>query len=253
MQHMTRPFVQIQSLRKSYGDLEVLKGISLDADRGDVTVLLGSSGSGKSTLLRCLNLLEVPQEGSLTVADQTLGFDGKRKPDPAVVRALRKRIGMVFQQFNLWPHLSVLENVTLVPRKVLGMEAAQARDAGETLLRKVGLYDKRDTYPAFLSGGQQQRAGIARALAINPDILLFDEPTSALDPELVGEVLQVIRGLAEEGITMFVVTHEMKFARQVGTRIVYLRQGTIEAEGSPQAMFGNCENESFRKFISESA
>jgi octopine/nopaline transport system ATP-binding protein len=251
----TRPIaVRLTDLHKRFGALEVLKGISLTAREGEVISILGSSGSGKSTLLRCINLLEVPDEGEVAVAGETVQLErtrrgGMRPADPTQVVRLRSRIGMVFQSFNLWSHKTVLENVIEAPIHVKRRPRAECTAEAEALLAKVGIAEKRDHYPAHLSGGQQQRAAIARALAMRPALMLFDEPTSALDPELVGEVLRVMRGLAEEGRTMLVVTHEMGFAREVSSRVVFLHQGVIEAEGPPDELFGTGGTERFRRFV----
>ncbi|MBV9079347.1 MAG: ATP-binding cassette domain-containing protein [Methylobacteriaceae bacterium] len=248
-----RPIVAVEGLRKSFGTLEVLRGVSLRAQPGEVVSILGSSGSGKSTLLRCLNLLEVPNEGRIEVDGEPIALKrGRHGPEPAdrsQVQRLRQRVAMVFQSFNLWSHMTVLQNVIEAPVHVQRRPRAECVAEAEALLAKVGIADKRDHYPAHLSGGQQQRAAIARALAMRPAVMLFDEPTSALDPELVGEVLRVMRGLAEEGRTMLVVTHEMGFAREVSSRVVFLHGGLIEAEGPPAEMFGNCPSERFRAFI----
>ena len=247
--------VSVADLHKSFGPLEVLKGISLQAREGEVVSILGSSGSGKSTLLRCINMLEVPDAGSITVGDETIALKslpgGKSRPaDRRQVERVRSRLGMVFQSFNLWSHKTVLENIIEAPIHVQKRSKAEAVEEAEALLAKVGIADKRNHYPAHLSGGQQQRAAIARALAMRPKVMLFDEPTSALDPELVGEVLRVMRNLAEEGRTMLVVTHEMGFARDVSSRVVFLHKGAIEEEGTPADVFGNSKSERFRQFIS---
>lgn len=247
--------VEVQNLHKSFGNLEVLKGISLTAAKGQVVTLLGSSGSGKSTCLRCINLLETPTVGTLHVGDVGVTFDSKsgsrrHLPSGETTARIRRRLGMVFQQFNLWSNKTVLENVTEAPIHVHRRPRGEAVEAAEALLQRVGLYDKRHTYPAFLSGGQQQRAAIARALAIEPEVMLFDEPTSALDPELVGEVLKVIRELAEEGRTMLLVTHEMSFARQVSSKVVFLHRGQVEEEGTPDQVFLDPVSERCRQFVS---
>ncbi len=247
-----RSALRIVGLKKRFGPLEVIKGVSFNAQGGDVISILGSSGSGKSTLLRCLNFLEEPSEGEFWVGGR------KVKTRSGIVRqrevnALRCRLGMVFQSFNLWSHMTVLENLVEAPVHVLGLSTAEARLRAEELLSKVGLADKRHAYPAHLSGGQQQRVAIARALAMEPEILLFDEPTSALDPELVGEVLKVIRALADEGRTMLIVTHELGFARQVSNRVIFLHQGRIEEEGEPEAIFRNPASFRLRQFLSAQA
>ncbi|MCW4113356.1 ATP-binding cassette domain-containing protein [Aurantimonas sp. MSK8Z-1] len=250
----TTAAVRLTDLHKRFGALEVLKGISLEAREGEVVSILGASGSGKSTMLRCINMLEVPTSGTVTVGGETIalvrGRNGESRPaDRRQVDRIRSRVGMVFQSFNLWSHKTVLENVVEAPIHVQGRPKRECVEEALGLLEKVGIADKRDHYPAHLSGGQQQRAAIARALAQRPALMLFDEPTSALDPELVGEVLRVMRGLAEEGRTMLVVTHEMGFARDVSNRVVFLHQGLIEAEGAPDALFGGGGSERFQRFI----
>ncbi|EHS52798.1 ABC transporter related protein [Rhizobium sp. PDO1-076] len=239
----------VVGLKKRFGHLEVIKGLSLCAQRGDVISILGSSGSGKSTFLRCLNFLEQSNGGEIWVSGRHIkmrsGLTGQRE-----VNELRTKLGMVFQSFNLWSHKTVLENIIEAPIHVLGISKREACLRAEELLLKVGLADKHHAYPPHLSGGQQQRIAIARALAMNPEILLFDEPTSALDPELVGEVLKVIRSLADEGRTMLIVTHELGFARQVSNRVVFLHQGRIEEEGSPDELFDHPSSPRFRQFLS---
>ncbi|ANS75542.1 ectoine/hydroxyectoine ABC transporter ATP-binding protein EhuA [Paenibacillus yonginensis] len=225
--------IQIQNLHKSFGALEVLKGIDLSLEKGKVLVIIGPSGSGKTTLLRCLNLLETPDEGRLTVGDVTLDFHAGSRPKPKEVLALRKRTGMVFQSYNLFPHMTALANVMEAQITVQGKSKEEARRRAAELLGKVGLADKADNYPHQLSGGQQQRVGIARAMAVDPEVLLFDEPTSALDPELVSEVLKVMKQLAAEGMTMAVVTHEMKFAADVADQVILIDQGQIIEQGPP--------------------
>jgi octopine/nopaline transport system ATP-binding protein len=246
--------VRLEDIKKSFGLLEVLKGVSLTAHEGDVIALIGASGSGKSTMLRCTNLLEVPNSGRVIIG----GEEVKLKPAAGGTRAvadqkqlqrMRCRLGMVFQNFNLWAHRTVLENVIEAPLHVLHEPKAEAIERAEALLNKVGLYAKKDVYPAFLSGGQQQRAAIARALAIRPSLMLFDEPTSALDPELVGEVLKVIRDLAAEGRTMIVVTHEMPFARDVANHVMFLHNGVVDEEGPPVKVFGSPDSERCRQFV----
>ena len=246
--------IEIRDLHKSFGALEVLKGISLDAYEGDVVAIIGASGSGKSTLLRCINMLETPTRGTITVHGETIemksdGQGGQKPANKAQIQRIRTRLAMVFQSFNLWPHLTLLGNVIEIPVHVLGRSKAEAIESADVLLHRVGLYDKREVYPAFLSGGQQQRAAIARALAIQPEVMLFDEPTSALDPELVGEVLTVIGDLAREGRTMMLVTHEMKFAREVASRIVFLQNGMVEEQGDPEEIFSAPKSEHLKRFI----
>ncbi|MCI6730546.1 MAG: amino acid ABC transporter ATP-binding protein [Candidatus Faecousia sp.] len=235
----------IKDLRKSFGSLEVLKGISTTISKGEAVVVIGPSGSGKSTFIRCLNLLEAPTGGRIL-------FEGKDITQKGFnVIAHREKVGMVFQQFNLFNNLSVLENVTISLRKVKKVGKAQARETAMALLQRVGLEDKASAYPAQLSGGQKQRIAIVRAMALEPDVLLFDEPTSALDPEMVGEVLKVIQDLAQDGVTMVVVTHEMAFARKVGTRVLFMDEGVIAEEGTPQEIFENPQNERTRDFLSK--
>ncbi len=246
--------VTVEDLHKSFGELEVLKGVSLSACEGDVVSIIGASGSGKSTFLRCINLLELPSQGRITVSGEEVRFKprGRGNMVPADMRQverIRSRLGMVFQSFNLWAHMTVLQNVIEVPVHVLKTPKAEARDRAEQILNRVGLWDKRDQYPAFLSGGQQQRTAIARALAIEPSVMLFDEPTSALDPELVGEVLKVIRGLVDEGRTMILVTHEMRFARDVSSHVMFLHEGLVEEEGSPRQVFFEAASERCRNFV----
>ncbi|RQR27431.1 ABC transporter ATP-binding protein [Burkholderia sp. Bp9142] len=247
--------LSVKNIHKSFGDHHVLKGISLDAHEGDVISILGASGSGKSTFLRCLNLLETPDDGSVALAGEELKMkrarDGKLQPgDRRQVDRIRSQLGMVFQNFNLWSHMTVLDNLVEGPLRVLKRSRAEAVEEAEALLARVGLADKRGYYPAHLSGGQQQRVAIARALAMHPKVMLFDEPTSALDPELVGEVLRVMRSLAEEGRTMLVVTHEMGFARHVSNRVMFLHQGEVDSDGPPDALFGGQCSERFRQFVS---
>jgi ABC-type histidine transport system ATPase subunit len=249
------PALEIRNLHKRYGALDVLKGISLAANDGAVISILGSSGSGKSTLLRCINLLENPHQGEILVAGETLKLKAARNgeliaADSRQINRLRSQIGFVFQNFNLWPHMSVLDNIIEAPRRVLGQSRAEAVEVAEALLEKVGIADKRHAYPNELSGGQQQRAAIARTLAMQPKVILFDEPTSALDPEMVQEVLAVIRNLAEEGRTMLLVTHEMGFARQVSSEVVFLHQGLVEEQGTPEQVFDNPLSARCRQFMS---
>ena len=254
---MTEPAqaIAVTDLHKRFGPLEVLKGVSLTARQGDVIAIIGGSGSGKSTFLRCINMLELPTSGSVAIHGETIsmkkdGRGGLQPSDRKQVERLRTQLGMVFQSFNLWQHMTILQNVIEAPVHVLGKSKAEAIETAEALLRRVGLFEKRDAYPAFLSGGQQQRAAIARALAIQPLVMLFDEPTSALDPELVGEVLAVIGDLAAEKRTMILVTHEMKFARNVANHIVFLADGVIEEQGPPEEIFDAPKSERLKKFIS---
>ncbi|MES0827997.1 ABC transporter ATP-binding protein [Ruegeria sp. SCP11] len=245
----------VSDLHKSYGSVEVLKGVSLAARQGDVISMLGSSGSGKSTFLRCLNLLETPNAGKITVHGEEIRMATDRHgvfqpTDAKQVERIRARLAMVFQSFNLWSHMTVLENVIAGPVHVLKQPRAEAIEKAKIVLDRVGMYERRDYYPSHISGGQQQRAAIARALAMEPEVMLFDEPTSALDPELVGEVLKVIRSLAEEGRTMIVVTHEMGFAKEVSSEVIFLHQGLIEEQGDPQQMFANPSSQRFREFLS---
>ena len=251
------PALLVRNLHKSFGDLEVLKGVSLKAHEGDVIAMIGSSGSGKSTFLRCLNLLEIPNSGDVLIDGELIKMAPDRRgihhpSDWKQVDRLCTHLGMVFQNFNLWSHMTVLENVTEAPIHVQKKPKKLCMDMAMELLDKVGIADRADYYPAHLSGGQQQRAAIARALAMEPAVMLFDEPTSALDPELVGEVLQVMRKLAEEGTTMIVVTHEMGFAREVSKEVIYLHQGKIEEQGPPDQVFGNPKSERCRQFLSAS-
>ena len=248
------PALEIRGLHKRFGEHEVLRGIDLTARQGDVISIIGSSGSGKSTFLRCINLLEVPDAGSIRVHGEELRLrtrrDGAREAaDRGQLQRIRTRLAMVFQSFNLWSHMTILENVIEAPVQVLGTPKRAAVEQAEALLQKVGMYERRDYYPAHVSGGQQQRAAIARALAMEPEVMLFDEPTSALDPELVGEVLAVMRALAEEGRTMLVVTHEMGFARDVSSEVVFLHQGAVEEAGPPATLFGAPRSERVRQFL----
>ena len=235
--------IAVRDLHKSFGELDVLKGIDFSVAQGEVVCVIGPSGSGKSTLLRCINRLEEPSSGQVL-----LGKDDVTDPD-VDIDAIRRRIGMVFQQFNLFPHLTVTENVTIAQRRVLGRGKAEAEQVAAANLERVGLSDKADAYPAQLSGGQQQRAAIARALAMGPELMLFDEPTSALDPEIVGDVLAVMRGLAVDGMTMIVVTHEMSFAREVADRVVFMDDGVIVEEGPAEQVIGSPANERTRRFL----
>ena len=245
--------LSIRGLRKRFGAAEVLKGVDLEAETGEVIALIGASGSGKSTLLRCVNLLETPDEGEVAVGGERIemraGRAGPAAKDPEKLRRLRARLGFVFQGFNLWSHMTVMENLIEAPIQVLGLPRPQAVARAEDLLARVGLPDRGAAYPIELSGGQQQRVAIARALAMEPEVMLFDEPTSALDPELVGEVLGVIRGLAEEGRTMLIVTHEMGFCREVASRVLFLHEGRVEEEGPPAEIFGAPRSGRLRQFL----
>jgi len=246
--------IHIENLHKKFGQLHVLKGVSLSARDGDVVAIIGGSGSGKSTLLRCINCLENPTGGIIRVNGEEIRLKadshGHTIPaDRRQIERIRSKLGMVFQSFNLWSHMTLIDNVVEVPVHVLGVPRDRAVADGEKLLARVGLAEKRDVYPAFLSGGQQQRGAIARALAIQPRVMLFDEPTSALDPELVGEVLKVIGDLAREGRTMILVTHEMKFAREVASHVVYLYNGLVEEEGPPEKIFGAPKSERLKQFL----
>lgn len=236
--------LEIKNLSKSFGDLEVLCDVNLSVQKGEVVVIIGPSGSGKSTMLRCVNLLEEPTGGEIRYQDEDITKLGKR------VKEYRKHVGMVFQRFNLFPLMTVLDNVMYAPIKLNKTPKEEAKGLALELLKKVGLESKKDTYPASLSGGQQQRVAIARALAMNPDILLFDEPTSALDPELVGDVLEVMKQLAKEGMTMVVVTHEMGFARDVADRVIFMDGGYVIEDSSPEDIFTNPKNERTRMFLS---
>jgi arginine/ornithine transport system ATP-binding protein len=249
--------LSITDLHKSFNENEVIKGMSLEANKGDVISLIGASGSGKSTFLRCINLLETPNSGAVSVngelIEMKLDAKGNRVPaDQKQVDRIRTKLGMVFQSFNLWSHMTILENIMEAPVHVLGQSKAEAQTNAMALLEKVGIADKAYQYPDHLSGGQQQRAAIARALAMDPEVMLFDEPTSALDPELVGEVLKVMRQLASEGRTMIVVTHEMTFAREVSSKVVFLHQGLIEEQGTPEEVFQNPKSERCRQFLASS-
>lgn len=237
--------INVKNLHKSFSGLEVLKGIDEHISHGEVVVVIGPSGSGKSTFLRCLNLLEVPTEGEISIDGEVITQKG------VDVNKIRQKTGMVFQHFNLFAHLNILKNITLAPVLLKKMTKEKAQERGRELLKMVGLADKADAYPAQLSGGQKQRVAIARALAMEPEIMLFDEPTSALDPEMVGEVLDVIKRLAQSGMTMVVVTHEMGFAREVGTRILFMDEGKILESGTPQQIFDNPQNERTKSFLSK--
>ncbi len=252
---MAGPTLQATDLHKRYGSHEVLRGVSLAAQAGDVVTVIGSSGSGKSTLLRCLNLLEQPNRGTMRLGDEELRLvpdrDGSlRAADAKQLQRWRARLAMVFQNFNLWAHLSALDNVAEAPMQVLGLSRAEAVERARALLARVGVGHREALYPAHLSGGEQQRVAIARALAMEPEVMLFDEPTSALDPELVGEVLRVMRDLATEGRTMIVVTHEMGFAREVSNRTLFLHQGVVEEEGPPSEVLARPRSERLRAFLS---
>lgn len=237
--------IEVKNLCKSFGDLQVLKGISETINDREVVCVIGPSGSGKSTFLRCLNLLEEPSGGEVFL-------DGKKINDSDVdIDEIREKLGMVFQGFNLFPHMTVLDNLTLAPIKVKGMEKATAEEKARKLLETVGLADKAEKYPASLSGGQKQRVAIARALAMDPEIMLFDEPTSALDPEMVGEVLNVMKNLAENGMTMVIVTHEMGFAREVADRVLFIDEGNILEQGTPAELFGNPQHDRTKNFLSK--
>ena len=237
--------IDVKNLHKYFGSLEVLKGIDCHIDKGECVCVIGPSGSGKSTFLRCLNLLETPTKGDIVIDDMHLtekDFD---------VDAMRKRVGMVFQHFNLFPHLTILENVTLAPIRHKMMTEEQAKEKAMELLNRVGVGDKADNYPAQLSGGQKQRVAIARSLALSPEVMLFDEPTSALDPEMVGEVLELMKELAQSGMTMVVVTHEMGFAREVATRVLFIDDGKIQEENTPKEFFANPKNPRLKDFLSK--
>ncbi len=237
--------IKVKNLYKSFGQLEVLKGINIEMNEKEVVCVIGPSGSGKSTFLRCLNLLEEVTSGEVIV-------DGENLTDPSIdINSIRSRVGMVFQHFNLFPHMTVLENITLGPRKIKKMNEGGAEAIALRLLDKVGLSDKAFNYPDSLSGGQKQRVAIARALAMEPKVMLFDEPTSALDPELVGDVLQVMKDLAKEGMTMVVVTHEMGFAKEVGDRVLFMDEGIIMEEGSPEQIFDKPQNTRTQSFLSK--
>jgi len=246
--------LEIKNLKKSFGNLEVIRGLSLTAKKGEVLSIIGSSGSGKSTLLRCVNLLDIPDSGEVYVNGELLKMkkDKKGKSIPAEqkqVDRIRSKLGMVFQSFNLWSHMTVLQNVIEAPIHVQKIDKELAKKNGQLLLEKVGIAEKADQYPSKLSGGQQQRAAIARALAMNPDVMLFDEPTSSLDPELVGEVLKVMKSLAEEGRTMIIVTHEMGFAKEAASKVIFLDQGCIEEEETPDKFFNNPQSERLKRFL----
>ncbi len=248
------PVLEIKGLQKSYGDLHVIKGVDITAHKGDVVSLIGSSGSGKSTILRCCNLLEDSQDGEIRFKGEPIQWKGtgaNRKPgDPKQVQRIRTNFSMVFQQFNLWSHMTILQNVMEAPVTVLGRDKDEVEEKARGYLHKVGIGDKCDVYPAQLSGGQQQRAAIARGLCMEPEALLFDEPTSALDPELEQEVIKVIKSLAEEGRTMLIVTHDMKMAADISSQVVFLHQGLIEEQGAPADLFGAPKSERLKQFLS---
>lgn len=237
--------IDVINLHKKFGELHVLKGIDASIKKGEVVVVIGPSGSGKSTFLRCLNLLEHPSEGKVIFEEVDI-TDKKNN-----INKLRQKMGMVFQNFNLFPHLSIIENITLGPIKLKNVTKGKAEDDAKLLLKRIGLEDKANNYPVQLSGGQKQRIAIVRALAMSPDVMLFDEPTSALDPEMVGEVLEVMKELAAEGMTMVVVTHEMGFAREVATRVLFMDEGMIKEEGTPEEIFSNPKNERTKEFLSK--
>ncbi|WP_416828937.1 amino acid ABC transporter ATP-binding protein [Ectobacillus polymachus] len=243
--------IHIQQLQKSFGDLNVLKGIDITVEKGSTTVIIGPSGSGKTTLLRCLNLLEIPDGGSIELGDTIIDFSSKKKLSHGEMTAVRKKTGMVFQSYNLFPHLTALQNIMEGQLVVLKRSKEEARKNAMHLLEKVGLLDRADMYPHQLSGGQQQRIGIARAMAMNPEVLLFDEPTSALDPELVGEVLKVIKDLAKEGMTMVIVTHEMRFAQEVSDQVIFMDQGIVVEKGTPEDIFINPKNPRTLQFLNK--
>ncbi|TQR47160.1 amino acid ABC transporter ATP-binding protein [Paenibacillus popilliae] len=245
--------IEVKKLGKSFGELVVFQDIDLQVRSGEIVVLVGPSGSGKSTLLRCLNGLETPDSGSIQIGDAVWNTALDASSKKKAVQRIRTLTGMVFQSFNLFPHMTVLENVTMAPTIVKKINKADAANIGETLLEKVGLLHKKDEYPSRLSGGQQQRVAIARALAMQPQIMLFDEPTSALDPELTGEVLAVMKKLASEGMTMIIVTHEMKFAREVANRVIFMSDGVIQEEGTPEQFFDQPKTERARKFLRQLA
>jgi L-cystine transport system ATP-binding protein len=242
--------ISIKNLHKSFGSNEILKGIDLEISKGETAVIIGPSGSGKTTLLRCINLLETPDEGSITIGENKLIFDGSKKISNGDVLALRKQTGMVFQGFYLFPHMNVIENVMEGQVTVLKRSKSEAREKGLKLLEKVGLSEKKDQYPHELSGGQQQRVAIARAMAMEPEVLLFDEPTSALDPELAAEVINVMKELAHEGMTMVVVTHLMSFAREAAHKVLFMDKGIIVESGTPEQVFENTSNERLKQFLS---
>lgn len=238
--------IEVKNLEKSFGDQKILKGITTTIQKGEKVVVIGPSGSGKSTFLRCLNRLETPTSGQILFEGQDLTAISEKQ-----LYAVREKMGMVFQHFHLFPHLTIQKNITLAPVKLKLLTQEQANENAQLLLEKVGLSDKANQYPGQLSGGQKQRIAIARALAMNPDVMLFDEPTSALDPEMVGEVLEIMKELAESGMTMVVVTHEMGFAREVATRVVFINEGNIQEENTPQEFFANPQHPRLREFLSK--
>ena len=240
--------LKVTSLKKNYGDNEVLKGIDIEIEKGEVVAIIGPSGSGKSTFLRCMNLMETPTDGEIYFKGQQLN---NQKMKESEIDNIREDIGMVFQQFNLFPHLTVLDNITLAPMKRKNMSKADAEQLAESLLSKVGLLDKKDAFPNNLSGGQKQRIAIARALAMNPDFMLFDEPTSALDPEMVKEVLLVIQKLVEDGMTLAIVTHEMNFAKRVASRVLFIDNGVIVEQGTPEELFNNPQQQRTKEFLDQ--
>ncbi|WP_081195033.1 amino acid ABC transporter ATP-binding protein [Halomonas sp. BC1] len=246
MTSTSSPIVQMQKLNKHFGSLHVLKNIDLEIVPGEVVVVIGASGSGKSTLIRCINGLEEFQSGSLDVDGNTLLPDGKSSK---ALQTIRTEVGMVFQQFNLFPHLSVIDNITLAPMKVRGWSRSDAEETAQRLLERVGIADQAQKYPSQLSGGQQQRVALARALAMEPRLMLFDEPTSALDPEMIGEVLDAMRELAKEGMTMVIVTHEMGFAREVADRVIFIHKGEITEQGPPEQLFDAPQHERTQSFL----
>lgn len=246
---MAKEILTVKNLKKSFGDNVVLKDINFTVNAGEVVCLIGPSGSGKSTLLRCLNYLEKMTDGEINILGTVIKSGQDKRTEEKEVNEIRKNVGMVFQQFNLWPHMTILENIMEAPCRVKKISQKEAAETAVELLKKVGLEQKADAYPSMLSGGQQQRVAIARALAMSPDIMLFDEPTSALDPELVGEVLNVMKDLAGEGMTMIVVTHEMEFARDVSDKVVFMDDGYIVESGNPQEVFTNPQNERTKKFL----
>ncbi len=247
------PVLRVENLHKSFGGVEVLSGVSFTACEHDVISVLGSSGSGKSTMLRCINLLDTPDAGEVYIRGELIRMRGQGRErvaeDRRQVERIRSRLAMVFQQFNLWSHMTVLQNVIETPMRVLKIPKSEAIERAEAVLERVGMGNRQDAWPAHLSGGQQQRVAIARALATEPQVMLFDEPTSSLDPNLVGEVLQVMRELAEEGRTMLVVTHEMDFAREASNRVIFLHAGKIEESGPPDEIFDHPKSERFRRFL----